>query len=126
MGIEQSNPSTEPKENDKEGRPLKSGNIEPKNLAEIKENSIVHIIYSLDKNLFGKDQCIILFGNYFFSNNKNKCKMIIAGKDYEIKNIIKAKEFKKYGIKEEDEELEVILKSKQLLICHICFAIVKV
>ena len=38
----------------------------------------INIIYKINEN------CINIFGNKFVENNKNKCKMIIDNKEYEI------------------------------------------
>ena len=66
--------------------------------------------YSLDEKLFeDKGKIIRIFGEEFLKTNKDKCQMIIRGKEYEIKEKIKKSELKQYGINEE-EELEVILK----------------
>ena len=53
-----------------------------------------------------------LFGLEFVKNNKDKCKMVIHDKEYEIKEEIRKEEFEKFGIKEDEKILEVILKGK--------------
>ena len=75
-----------------------------------KENGIVFIKYTLDNNLFDENQNLNLFEEFFVETNKNKCKMVISGRDYEIKSFINLEKIKKYGFNEEDEVLEIILK----------------
>ena len=51
-----------------------------------KNESYINIIYDINKE---KEEEINIFGYEFVENNKNKCKMIIDNKKYEIqKNII--------------------------------------
>ena len=71
--------------------------------------------YSLDLKLFVYDgENIILFGKDFVDKNRNKCKIVILGKEYDIKEKIKKSELKDYGIKEKDKEVEVILKRNEI------------
>ena len=69
----------------------------------------IRITYKLELGLFyGKIESIRLFGDEFVKINKDDCKMIIGGEEYEIET--KIRELKYYGIKEGEKELEVILK----------------
>ena len=50
-----------------------------------KENiSEISIIYNINKKNEENDDNIRIFGEEFVKNNKNKCKMIIDNKEYEI------------------------------------------
>ena len=89
-------------------------NPEEKKLIKNKENGIVCIVYRLDKNLFEENTKIRLFGNKFFEKNKDKCKIIISEKEYEIVDVIELEKFEKYGINEKDEILEVVLKGESI------------
>ena len=116
MGSEQSELSKESETNKKKDSSIKIDNFGFKN-QEIEENQIIHILYSLDYNLLVKDylnsiQYISLFGRKFVEANKNKCKIIVAGKEYKIIHEIKVIEFKDYGINKNCGMLEVILKGK--------------
>ena len=79
------------------------------NNPKIGENEIIRMIYKLE---FDYNSTLRLFGKDFVNINKDKGLMIIAGKEYEIKAKINLKEFKEYGINEEDERLEVMFKGK--------------
>ena len=71
----------------------------------------IRMTYSLDEELFEVDDednsdnkiksdklYIRIFGELFAKTNKDKCKMIIGSKEYEIKDQIKKIELKDYGI----------------------------
>ena len=95
------------------GRKRKNSPLKPKNLEimeefKAQENGTAYLTYKLDK----KYKYIKLFGNEFVENNKKNCKIIIYGKEYEMVKMIK--EFIKYGINEEEETLEVILKGEKI------------
>ena len=81
---------------------LKSKNYESEKDLENKENGIIYMSYRLDKNLLKDNKYIILFGEIFVQKNKNKCNIIISGKEYEIMSEINIEELKKYGINEKD------------------------
>ena len=85
---------------------------------EIKSNNegynYAKMIYKLDKNLFEESKYMILFGKEFAEKNKNKFKIIVAGKEYEMVHMIYVKNFKKYGINKEDELLTVILNGETI------------
>ena len=87
---------------------LKAGNLETK-IQNHEENGIITMIY----NIRFKSE-IGLFGENFVNSNKDKCKMIIRGKKYEIKKIIKEEELSEYGIYKDEERLEVILEGKRI------------
>ena len=86
---------------------IESGNLGNKKQINPKENVIL-MEYTLDKTLFEYGKRIKLFGEDFVRKNENKCKIIIAGKEYDIISGINLEDFKKYGINEEDENLEII------------------
>ena len=105
-----SKPINPNKENKRNPRPMEKKSNKQKN-----DNieGTIRLIYSLDLKYFGYDiQIIKLFGEYFLENNKDKCKMSIEGKEYEIKEMIKKSEFKDYGINEKFKVLQVILKGE--------------
>ena len=65
-----------------------------------KDNSIINIIYDINKQ---NKENINIFGKKFVENNKNKCRMIIDNKEYEISE--------KYNIKNYNKnKLEIKLK----------------
>ena len=108
MGIKLSKLSMEFIGKNKVEGTLKTGKTEGKK-RKIDESGIIRITYELDKKIMEEDQYIQLFTADFVEKNKKKCKIIINGEKYEIISEIKVNEFEKYGIKEEDEKLEVIL-----------------
>ena len=65
--------------------------------------------YSIDKC----ESKIQLFSEKFAKGNKNKCKIRINGKEYEIIDAINVKELKKYGIKKIIKYLRLCWKEKQ-------------
>ena len=60
----------------------KTKNFNDKKQIEINEIGKVSMTYKLDKNLFKNKKYIKLFGEEFVKINKNKCKIIIAKKEY--------------------------------------------
>ena len=103
-----SKPINPNEENERKPRPMTKKTNKPK-----KNNAdgTIRMTYKLDEKLFEEEgESIRLFGKEFVETNKNKCKIIIKGKEYAIKEKIKKSKLKNYGIKEEDKELEVILK----------------
>ena len=99
-------------------KPVKRPNVfiggerEDVDQSKIKENGTVRTTYKIDESFFEENQCIRLFGKNFVEKNKDKCRMLIGGKEYEVKEMMKKEEFEKYGIKEKDGILEVILKGE--------------
>ena len=79
-----------------------------------KENGVILMTYELDKNSIKNNKYISLLGKDFVKKNKNKCNLIISGKEYEIVSEINLGEFKKYDINEKDKTLEIKLKGKEL------------
>ena len=114
MSLKGSNPQNEFIGRKRKDGPFKNENFETEKQNEIEENGIVRITYKIEKNLFKSNKYITLFGKDFVINNKNKCKIIIAGKEYEIKNEVKAEEFENYDINKNNGILEVILKGKTI------------
>ena len=55
-----------------------------------------------------------LFNPSFVEKNKNKCKIIIYGKEREIFDKISSKDLKKYIIKKNDKTFDVILKGEAI------------
>ena len=105
-----SKPINPNQENKRKPSPAKTKPNKPK-----KENvdGTIRMTYSLEekKEYYEDDgENVRLFGEKFVQRNKDKCRMIIGGKEYEVKDIIKKTELKDYGIKEDDKELEVMLK----------------
>ena len=98
----------------RENSPLKTKNFEDIKQNKIEESGIIYITYRLDKNLFNYNNYIRLFGENFVKNNKNRCNIIIAGKEYEIISIIDVGKLENYGINKEDEAFEVILKGEEI------------
>ena len=101
-------------------KPIKRPNVfiggerEDVDQSKIKENGAVRTTYKIDERFFEENQCIRLFGKNFVEKNKDKCRMLIAGKEYEVKEMMKKEEFGEYGIKENDGVLEVRLKGKEI------------
>ena len=92
--------------------PLKHKYIEDKKIKEDKEKEKICMTYKIDGESF--DDYIRLFGRDFVKRNKDKCKIIISGKKYEIKDKVCFEEYEKYGINKNDETFEVILKGEEL------------
>ena len=61
-------------------------------------NREINIIYDIKRD----DREIRILGDYFVMNNRDKCKMIIDNKEYEIK--------KKYDVNNNKNKLNIILK----------------
>ena len=94
----------------RKGYILATKNFGKKKQFKFEECGMVDMTYKLDKNLFKYGKYIKLFGENFVESNKDKCKIIIAGQDYEMKCKINFEKFNIYDINEEDKILQVILK----------------
>ena len=107
MGCTQSIVCKEPTKTRNEDKLCKTGNFKTKSQSQ--EDGTALMTYKLfyscydDVNLFGKE---------FVGRYKDRCKMLIHGQEYEILGYIKKWECEKYGINEQDEILEVVLKAK--------------
>ena len=101
-------------ERKEENSPIKTNNFKNKKQIKNKENGTAYMTYKLDKNLFKDDKYIELFGENFVKENKNKCKIIINGKEYDIISMINFEEFEKYEINKEDETLKILLKNEKI------------
>ena len=71
--------------------------------------------YKKDKDLFREGQYIRLFRDGFVEKNHFLCRIIISGKQHETLSVINIKQFKKYGLNIKNENIEVILKWKKML-----------
>ena len=98
----------------KKDNPLKIKNLEDKNQYQMEENGIIISTYKLDQNLFEQDKYIRLFGENFIKKNKDRCSIVIVGKECEIVSMIDIEKFEKYGINKEAETLTVIFKGKAI------------
>ena len=58
-----------------------------------KDNSEINIIYDI------YEENINIFGSEFVESNKNKCKMIISNKEYEITEIYNVKNYNNNKLK---------------------------
>ena len=85
-------------ENKRKNSQIKKENFESKKKFENEEYGIVHITYCLDNYLFESGKYIKLFGKDFYEKNKDKCKIMIAGKEYKMKYKINVRELEEYGI----------------------------
>ena len=92
----------------------KTKNYGEKNQLRNKTNGIIYISYKLDKQLLINNRNIILFGEEFIKNNKNKCNIIIGEKEYETVSEISVEKFKKFTFNEEVEILKVKLEGNEI------------
>ena len=103
-----SKPINPNKENKRKPSPVKTKSNKEKT---DNVDDTIRMTYSLDKKLYENDGKSIsdkkiksdklyirIFGEDFIKTNKDKCKMIIGGKEYEIKSKIEKTELKDYGI----------------------------
>ena len=82
-------------------------------------NGKVFMTYRIDRKLLSEieskyDKFSQLFGYDFVKKNKDKCKIIIANKEYPIAAKINLEDFEYYGINEEDEIINVTLKGESI------------
>ena len=94
--------------------PLKVKDFENDTQTKSKKNGIIYISYKLDKHFLKDDKYIILFREEFAEKHKNKCKIIINGKEYNIVTEIDIEKLEKYNINGKIETLEVILKLEEI------------
>ena len=118
MSSKQENPSVQLIRRKRKDNSLENENCGPEK-PKGNEKGTILIKYILDKKLLEEKKVIKIFNEAFVQNNKDKCKMLIAGKKYEIRNRIYLKEFKMYGINDKDETLKIKT-------CHVCFMIVHI
>ena len=102
------------KERKEADSPTKTENSKNIKHIKIKEKGIVRITYLLDDCFFECNKYMRLLGENFIENNRNKCSIIIAEKEYEIVSMIDMEEFDKYGINMKDETLKVILNGEKI------------